>query len=288
MTEQHLEHTKVESLPARRHQDATLESLPPELRRQLLFALGFAELRSLVHASPIFHQQYLLDRKSILSQWLTSALGSVLPEACAVYRADVVGLLDLKSSARPEAVRRFHQSWRVRSWSSEYTIAAEDFSGDELACIASFHWSVVRPLVSKLYRWALGNLTAQLQKDPERQHYDALSAAEETRIMRALYRFQLCCHLFGNANRAQPDWWIQEWGHKEELHVPEMFESIEPWEIDEIVCIYEFARDKFLEVFRSIQKDVHPDNPRFDDQRRPPTPDGAFELDPDGTLYIFH
>jgi hypothetical protein len=138
-------------------------------------------------------------------------------------------------------------------------------------------------MVGELARWALGNLTAQLQKDLKEQHYDPLSMTEETRIVRALYRFQLSCLLFGNASRA--DLWTRHWGPKESIRIPNLFESIEPWEIEEIGCVYEFARDKFLQVFRDIQQDVHPDNPRFDDQRRPPTPDGAFELDPNGKPY---
>ena len=283
MVTQQDECMEIDPLPGGRQQETTLENLPPELRRQLLFALDFDQLRSLVHASPVFHQQYLLDRRAILSRYLTSVFGSVLPEACAVYRADVVGSLTLKDPARPEAMQRFHRSWRARSWSSQYTIAEEGFTADETACVISFYWSVVKPMVGELARWALGNLTAQLQKDLKEQHYDPLSMTEETRIVRALYRFQLSCLLFGNASRA--DLWTRHWGPKESIRIPNLFESIEPWEIEEIGCVYEFARDKFLQVFRDIQQDVHPDNPRFDDQRRPPTPDGAFELDPNGKPY---
>lgn len=281
MTAQHIECVETEPLPACTQQDVNLESLPPELRRQLLFALDFDQLRSLVHASPVFHQQYLLDRRSILCRYLESTLGSVIPEACAVYRADVVGSLTLNDPARPAAMRCFHESWRARSWSRQYTIAGEGFTGDEVACIVAFHLSIIKPMAKEVCRWALGNLTTQLQKDPEKQYYDPLSTTEETRIVRALYRFQLCCCLWGNASRARL--WQRSWGFKESLHYPDLFESIEPWEIEEIGCVYEFARDKLMQVFRDIQQDVHPDNPRFADQRRPPTPDGAFELEPDGT-----
>lgn len=42
-----------------------LENLPAEIRRYLLLTLEYEALKALVHASPVYHQQYLLDRKHL-------------------------------------------------------------------------------------------------------------------------------------------------------------------------------------------------------------------------------
>ena len=40
------------------------------------------------------------------------------------------------------------------------------------------------------------------------------------------------------------------------------FEIYEPWEVEEITCIYLFAKDTIDQVFHDIYLDVHPDNPK--------------------------
>jgi hypothetical protein len=69
--------------------NAPLESLPPEIRLQLLSILELEELRALVHASPVFHQQYLLDRRSLLCKSLETTLRSVTVDASSVCRTSL-------------------------------------------------------------------------------------------------------------------------------------------------------------------------------------------------------
>jgi hypothetical protein len=52
----------------------------------------------------------------------------------------------------------------------------------------------------------------------------------------------------------------------------------EPWEVEEIACMYTFSKEKYNQIFRDIRWDVHEENPKFADQR-PPTPVGAFDFD---------
>ncbi|RSL53624.1 hypothetical protein CEP53_007694 [Fusarium sp. AF-6] len=54
---------------------------------------------------------------------------------------------------------------------------------------------------------------------------------------------------------------------------------MEPWEIEEFYALYQFVCNVYQKIFAHIYWDLHPDNPRFNDQGRPPTPDGAFDLD---------
>lgn len=46
---------------------ASLEDFPAEIRRHILSMLELDELKVLVRASPVYHQQYLLDRRYLLS-----------------------------------------------------------------------------------------------------------------------------------------------------------------------------------------------------------------------------
>ena len=57
------------------------------------------------------------------------------------------------------------------------------------------------------------------------------------------------------------------------------------WEIEEIACIYTFAMKKFDRVFDDIRWDVHQENPKFEGQFRPPTPEGAFDFDSSCQFY---
>ncbi len=265
--------------------NSRLEKLPAELRRKILFDLDFAGLRALVRASAVFHQQYLLDRRRLLYRRL-EWLGSVAPEACAVYWADMVGATRADAFAKPEAERRFCESWKAREWSADYSLSAEKLSEDEAASMVSFHESIVRPLVGEFSRWLLANLSKELARTPEaaqgqeekeeeqEREHDPISATEEMRILRALYRFQLCCLLFGHASRAK--FWDRGWAS---LGMVNVLSSLDPWEIEEVACVHKFAESKYSRIFDDIQDDVAPANPRFANQRRPPTPDGAFELD---------
>ncbi|RAQ59023.1 hypothetical protein COH20_007123 [Aspergillus flavus] len=115
---------------------------------------------------------------------------------------------------------------------------------DELVDVAAFYFSIVKPLAQYYTRWTLGNLAIETDKP---RSDEPLSKMEETRLIRALYRFQLC-YLF------------------------------EPWEVEEISCIYTFAKERYNQIFNDIRWNVHEENPKFEGQR-PPTPEGAFDLD---------
>ena len=52
-----------------------LENFPADIRRHFLFTLDYGGLRALVHASPVYHQQYLLDRQYLLCGCLRNSFG---------------------------------------------------------------------------------------------------------------------------------------------------------------------------------------------------------------------
>jgi len=110
-----------------------------------------------------------------------------------------------------------------------------------------------------------------------------LSKTEEMRLLRALYRFQLCCNLFGKG--VDSSGWYHRGLNFESVDILTIFLCLfEPWEIEEITCIYTFSKDMYNQIFSEIRWDVDAMNPKFDDQGRPPTPDGAFDLNDEAYL----
>ena len=243
--------------------------LPAEIRRHLLSTLEYDGLKALVHASPFYHQQYLLDRQHLLCQCFEITLGKNIVDACAVYQSE----LEFSKTWVKEKVPQFLESYQNRRSLSQYPLL-KTIALDEDISIVTFHFSIIKPLAHYYASWALGNLA---EKTKDLQSLMPLSKTEETRLVRALYRFQLWCNVFGDGpyrfypRRKLP---IRP------LEALKMFIDIyEPWEVEGVVCIHTFTKEMFNKVFDDIYWDVHQDNPIFEDKERPPTPEGAFDLD---------
>lgn len=97
--------------------------------------------------------------------------------------------------------------------------------------------------------------------------------------MRALYRYQLYCNLFGAAIRCIGALKCYIWSSDEDEEMFKMFLCIyKSWEIEEIACIYAFVTTKIDSVLDEMRWDVHKDNPRFEGAQRPPTQKGRLIL----------
>lgn len=247
--------------------NAPLENLPPEVRRQILFTLDFEGLRALTHASPVYHQQFILDQKPLLRRCLENTLRSVAVEAYFVQQSSSASFSKERTK---DGVAQFLQSYQDRR-SSPHSVLQE-VSSDEASKMVAFHTSIVEPLVAEFTRWALDNLGKFAGTQQEHQ---PLSTAEETRVLRAFYRYELCCHLFGLGAhlREEPDHL-----NFESVEILTLFAvPFEPWEVEEVACVCRFLRNKYEQIFDEISWDVNENNPKFDGER-PPTPDGAFDL----------
>lgn len=99
-----------------------------------------------------------------------------------------------------------------------------------------------------------------------------LCSGLEVTLGSAVYRFQLLCQVTDPTSPALGLEHITS-------NATAVFLAPEPWEIEELICVYAFAQSVCEKVFDDIKTQVHPNNPRFDDQDRPHTPDGAFEFD---------
>lgn len=102
--------------------------------------------------------------------------------------------------------------------------------------LVMFHLSVIRPFAKMYKDWALTNIENEFKNSNPAAQNPPLSRTEEIRIMRALYRFQLWCNLFGRS----------ESGFDEVRILDMFFGHYEPWEVEEINSVHFFAKDGFF------------------------------------------
>lgn len=260
----------------------SFENIPPELRSQILYSVGdLRTLKSLVHASPTYHEQYRLDRDRLLHNCLKSELDGFYVDALAT----------LRSLPRHLGSKRYNESIAIyldtyNSWllapDSPANIPSVDST--DISWLCAFHSSVVLPLADMFCKWAFANLkslalssaeeTAHGGPEPKAEATDlsALTESERTRILRALYRCETYHNLFGENDGTRIFWF-----RRSEI-TDIYFHIFEPWEAEEVACIDSFMRSKYTDVFNKIKADLHPLSSRFDGQRG-----GGDFLDPDGS-----
>lgn len=248
-----------------------LEALPAELRLQVFSHISdLRDLRALVLASPVFCQQYSLDRQPILGQVLVSSLGNLMPEAYAVQKAPTFDLWVPQSDAEGMAEQFIHQYFSRRLAPPEMIL--QDCTLADLEDMAAFHQTIVRPLLSQCATLSLRNLDPSLE-------VGSLSVTEQTRLLRALYRFELFCNLFGQgpeAGRVRP-----VPGLSVVAILTLLFGPLRPWEVEEVDCIYMLIRNKYDQVFDTIGRDLeNPWIPKRED--RPRTPPGFWDSNETG------
>lgn len=238
-----------------------LERLPAEVRRNILSVLDLDCLSALICASPTFHQQYLLDRRLLLAKSIDTTLGSACIDAHAVLKSESEACKTVDHS------NELLQSWRIniQQKASQHFQLAATVTEDEAVSMASCYFRTIVPIVKHFACSALGELKIGKIKPDEH----ALSTTEWQRLVRAIYRFQLLCHVaYPPSSRATiPD------------NARYLLYTIEPWEVEELYSFYQFAEHVYGKIFDRLRDDLHPNNPRFADQERPPTPEGAFEFD---------
>lgn len=252
---------------AREDVDSGLERLPPEIRRHLLSVLDLGALKALTRASPAFHEQYVLDRRFLLRSSLEVTLGSVILDAYAVERSSD------RASNTPDYLTGLLGTWRgqlEQRLSRQLDIAITE---DEVIHVVAFYFRTIAPMATYFIRRALDELERQ-ESEPEgrpRRPHPEPSSTEWQRCLRAAYRFQLLCQAGDPAMPAA----VREDAIRNAIFV--LF-TPEPWEVEELICLFQLAQAAYEKVFDDIESEVHPDNPRFDGQDRPPTPEGAFDF----------
>ncbi|KAH6623100.1 hypothetical protein F5144DRAFT_353095 [Chaetomium tenue] len=249
-----------------------LEALPAELRLQVLsYISDLCDLKALVFASPVFSQQYRLDRQHFLGRVLLRSLGSLTAEAYAVQGSSTI----YSRSPRPlpaETVEQFIHSYVSRRFAPPELIL-QDCTLTDLAEMAAFYLSVAQPLLPQCAALFLQQLNPSLE-------VGSLSATEKTRLLRALYRFQLYCNIFGQGPEPALRFRAMEW-LADPYILDLFFGSFHPWEVEEIDCIYVLIRNKYDAVFKAVERDLVM-KPKITKYDRPTTPPGFWDSNEEG------
>lgn len=237
-----------------------LEDLPAEIRRLVILSLANLEdLANLIRASPRYHAQYLVDRETFLRHSLVQTLGTnTLVDAFSCRESRIRLILQSRSLQR---IGQFFSEYAL--WKAVPSDVIPRINLAELTRIASFYLSVVRPLVYYFFGTFFANLKSlqvnTVQHGPPRK----ISATERSRILRALYRFQLYCHAFGYIKRpingeapGQVDF------DRAEL-VRKISCIFEPWEIEEISCIDALTEAKYATLFSELGWTFKGDKPNL-------------------------
>ncbi|KAK4170731.1 hypothetical protein QBC36DRAFT_124736 [Triangularia setosa] len=261
--------------------DSPVEALPSEICRLILCALALEDLFVLIRASPIYLQQYLLDPEYIRRHCLFQTWHICTPDAVYAHLTSDREFLQSRNDRQPESVQTMIDAYiRDRSMdaSSGFTLLGR-LRNTQVDDMVRFHLSIVKPLIRIYVEWALRNLALEIQGEwiPVTEAECILSSTETLRTIRAMYRYQLMCNLFGSGpySKSHRSWYIIS-GYDDLVQAFLM--NFTAFELEEVHCIFDFAVNRYDKVFQAVAADLHPDNSRFDNQHRPPTPDEAYDF----------
>ncbi|KAJ4203816.1 hypothetical protein NW759_015018 [Fusarium solani] len=164
--------------------DAMVEHLPPELQHELLTTLDLSSLRNMVHASPVFYRQYVLERCSILSLCLERTLGRTVLDAYWVYQT--ARSSKFPSITNDETISNFRQAYMRQQASGSYSILRKSVTEHLAVGIAAFHYSTVDPIMQLYIRHVLEALAEETGGIVDQE---PLSQVEQARLVRGLTDF---------------------------------------------------------------------------------------------------
>jgi hypothetical protein len=139
--------------------------------------------------------------------------------------------------------------------------------------MAWFYASTVTPLAAQFVAWAYANLGSSAAKCLAQSPGAAenLTRTEKTRLLRAFYRFEVFCRLFGD----------NQYENFIGVDVVNIFFAdmeFEPWEVEEMCCVYTFVKETYEETINDVRWDLDEKNPKFADIFEPELEGLAFPL----------
>ncbi|KAI9784464.1 MAG: hypothetical protein M1839_002120 [Geoglossum umbratile] len=224
-----------------------LTGLPPELRLQILAELELGPLRALVNASSVFYRDYHCNRRFVLTSCLQLTLQDITVDACAVLQSPSVQTGEVWTRDRVTQFLDSYQDQRALAYKSQFT---KHLTEEEAIEMADTYWFTIRPLASYYVDWVGAYLRGKFKSF---RSYGPLSKTEETRVLRALYRYELFSHLFGES----PSRNAKIHNVFPVIDVLKLFLGLfEPWEVEEMVCIHNFTVEKIREILPSLPGDL--------------------------------
>lgn len=119
----------------------------------------------------------------------------------------------------------------------------------------------MEPLVRRYFEWTTSTLALRTKRPGP---CEPLRTVEKVRIMRAFYRMQIMCNLFGVPNTEDDIGFTSAFDGLEILGL--FLSFFEPWEIEEVNCVYAFVYSQYSLVFdhvvRALNEEHSGRNPR--------------------------
>jgi hypothetical protein len=278
-----------------------LESLPAELRDLILLNTpDLPTLHALVHASPVMHAQYHINRDKLLRTCVGRELDGFYPDAHACLKSRSGTMGPFRTNEKITDLLDAYRGWLSASGPHA---DLKSVSQSSLRWLARFHLTVVRPFSRMYSAWALSNLAqapgsseslkasrraavtiaetttdeaeeARKSASAEAAQYQdvMLSRSEEIRIFQALYRHETYCHLFGR-NKAK-----RRGGFGRDEINNMLFSLFYPWEAEAVGCIDMFIRHKYAIILHEVREELHAGSPRFRNADGSSTPKGSVDL----------
>jgi hypothetical protein len=241
-----------------------LDMLPADIRSYFLTFLDLEGLSALVHASSVFHAQYQEARHHLLLEGLERTAADAF--AIRLYQSN-------EEEFRSDVSVLLQPHFRIKARQRLSFDGKLDLTS--VVDMAHYYFNVVKRFADSYAAWALDNLAKDLESTDVSASMHKLTGVERMRLTQAIYRYQLLCHILG---RGQSFDYIPD----QQAKAISYFDSMEPWETEELYMFFDFVRGRYAKLLDDVREDLHPDNTRFDDQGRPPTPTGAFDLSDEG------
>lgn len=250
--------TKAPALDSPTTPRPSLETLPVELQCLIMSkALDFTSLSALIHASPELHRVYAENRMTVLRDIATQTLEGIGVDALGAYRSGTEAFKKIRDES---LLWTFFEEQRAR-YSAGLLPSASDWTAelslDEIIHVLRFHISVVEPLTEAFAHWALGALPSEPENEAACKSV-SLGDVERCRMQRGLYRMQMLCNVYGSKRRRI----LSIMGDiVDRMRVLSMFPA---WEVEEILSVHEFAKDKYANVFKQVAWDLDEErNPKY-------------------------
>ncbi|RAL08239.1 uncharacterized protein BO97DRAFT_428543 [Aspergillus homomorphus CBS 101889] len=261
-----------------------LETLPSEIRLDILCILPYDSSQALIMASPVYFKTALEYRDLIRRQNGAASVEAFTLEAEAVYCARRMRLSEAYTQDGPdsdpgyytesyppmhasshytmETISRFAVSYMRDRKSNRKVLSFASHTGEQRRQMVDFHMSTIMPIARRFTQSALKNFAGQPEAQSSFVH-EPITTTEEYRIVRAVYRFELCCQLFDD--RA-PDLEVVA-RNKHGIDLATMLQLLHtmfhPWEVEEILCINGFLEIKYNDIFDVATWDFDRNKPKF-------------------------
>lgn len=240
----------------------SLDTLPVELQCLIMSkALNLTSLSALIHASPEVHRVYAKHRMTVLRHVVTQTLEGIGVDALGAYRS---GTEAFQKTRNGSLLWTFLEEQQARYDAGPLQPAgdwAAELSLDEIICIIRFHISVIEPLTEAFAHWALSALPSKPESKAACNPV-SLSHTERRRIQRGFYRMQMFCNACGSQLKGP----FVPTDVFETLHRLRVLSMFAAWEVEEILSVHEFAKDKYAPIFKKVAWDLNEErNPKYRD-----------------------